>query len=294
MLSGYSTKEIADRLNDEGIPTFRKDGDKWSNATIGGIIANEKHIGNVLMQKYVTQDHLTHKHIKNDGSEVEQYLLEGHHEAIVDDETFRLANETLQRRKTQKGASQYPYYGFMSCPFCGKPMVAVKTSTKVNSRYWVCSERCRDFALHDGTINTAMLAAIKQMQNVPARDTAIKTGRISYALLAKYVKNITFKGYAEIEVTFKNKGAVTVPVDFSSVSAYITSAPELEAEQVEGAWLINGAEANKQNLMAYISRKAVFDTMKVEYIEDHPYPQVTTVIPKNVSDKAKEMMGIIE
>ena len=56
----------------------------------------EKYIGQVLMQKSYTPDFLTGKQVKNDG-QLDMYLVEDAHEAIIDRETF----DRVQKMKGQ-------------------------------------------------------------------------------------------------------------------------------------------------------------------------------------------------
>ena len=59
------------------------------------MLSNEKHIGNVLMQKTYTPDFLTGKQEKNDGT-FSMFFVENAHEAIVDKGIF----EKVQERKS--------------------------------------------------------------------------------------------------------------------------------------------------------------------------------------------------
>ena len=61
------------------------------------MLSNEKYIGQVLMQKSYTPDFLTGKQVKNDG-QLDMYLVEDAHEAIIDRETF----DRVQKMKGQR------------------------------------------------------------------------------------------------------------------------------------------------------------------------------------------------
>ena len=54
----------------------------WSIETIRKILSNEKYYGNVLLQKTYISNYFTGKQSANNG-ELERYLLERHHQAIV-------------------------------------------------------------------------------------------------------------------------------------------------------------------------------------------------------------------
>ena len=58
-IEGVGSSTIAKELTAKGIKT-PKDGDKWCESTIRGILKNEKYIGDVLMGKTFTIDPISH------------------------------------------------------------------------------------------------------------------------------------------------------------------------------------------------------------------------------------------
>ncbi len=104
-LSGISGPEIAKQLTAIGIPTV-KGLTVWSAGAVYGILKNEKYYGEVLMQKTVTPDCLTHRSVKNKGHE-RQYRITDYHPAIVsredwDEVQIRLKNKVYLKRGKQK------------------------------------------------------------------------------------------------------------------------------------------------------------------------------------------------
>jgi len=65
--------------------------ERWSRETINKLLWNEKYTGNVLLQKTFVKDVLTGKQFKNCG-ELERYLIQQHHPAIVSRELFEQVN----------------------------------------------------------------------------------------------------------------------------------------------------------------------------------------------------------
>lgn len=65
--------------------------ERWSRETISKLLRNEKYTGDVLLQKTFVKDVLTGKQFKNHG-ELERYLIQQHHPAIVSKELFEQAN----------------------------------------------------------------------------------------------------------------------------------------------------------------------------------------------------------
>ena len=101
---GASPQDIADALTQQGI-TSPKGMDYWRQATIKGILSNEKYCGDVLYQKTYTKDYLTHKSAKNENILV-QYHWENCHPAIIErckwDETQKLLIAKKWNRKNAK------------------------------------------------------------------------------------------------------------------------------------------------------------------------------------------------
>lgn len=89
-INGFSNSDIADLLTGYGRRT--KTGNVvWNSSTINGIIANERHCGDVLARKTYTPNFLTHKAKKNNNNRT-QYRQRDHHEEIVSREVFEAAN----------------------------------------------------------------------------------------------------------------------------------------------------------------------------------------------------------
>ena len=84
-------RKIKRYLEEHGIKTVTGKRE-WSTSTIDRMLSNEKYIGQVLMQKSYTPDFLTGKQVKNDG-QLDMYMVEDAHEAIIDRETFNRVQE---------------------------------------------------------------------------------------------------------------------------------------------------------------------------------------------------------
>ena len=159
VLSGKGTPAIAKELNGRGIPTGTKRNDGspgvWTAYMVGGMVKNVAYIGDVLNQK-TFRDHF---HVKYNYGERQQYYNEGHHEAIIDRETFELANEALRQRGLEKGNSpcgdrqlrnnprsnRYAFSGKLRCACCGAKMKRITQGTVQGKRYhWVCTGHLQD------------------------------------------------------------------------------------------------------------------------------------------------------
>ena len=85
-----------------------------------GLNKNEKYKGDALLQKYFTTDFLTKKLKKNEG-EVQQYYVEGHHEAIISPAIFDLVQAEIARRNgsSSKHSGVSIYSSKIKCGDCG-------------------------------------------------------------------------------------------------------------------------------------------------------------------------------
>lgn len=121
VINGETLSAISYELNKREIS--RALGGKWCSQRIREMIANEKYLGNALLQKHYRNNHLEKKKTVNHG-ELPKYFAEGTHEAILDEETFTRANEILQRLEEQTAKRPKPthsvFTGILRCPLCGK------------------------------------------------------------------------------------------------------------------------------------------------------------------------------
>lgn len=99
-LNGFSLKDIAELLTDYERKT-KLGNTEWNPGTIAGIIANERHCGDVLARKTFTPNFLTHKAKKNNNDRT-QYRQRDHHEAIVSRDVFNAANHLRASRTYKK------------------------------------------------------------------------------------------------------------------------------------------------------------------------------------------------
>lgn len=90
---------IAIRLNSLNLKTVY--GNDWTSYAVRGILRNEKYCGDVLMQKTITIDYLSHQTKINEG-EAEQYFIADHHDAIVSREIWAKAQEILDKTSWRK------------------------------------------------------------------------------------------------------------------------------------------------------------------------------------------------
>ena len=124
-LWGMNPAQIAKGLEDEGVPGCLGQ-TKWYPSTVIGILKQEKHMGDALLQKTYTADFLTKRQVKNDG-EITQVYVKDSHEGIIDKETWNAVQEELERREkfmALHGLDHYSYgteyMPFSMRAFCGE------------------------------------------------------------------------------------------------------------------------------------------------------------------------------
>lgn len=126
-LWGSNPQTIAKGLEDDNVPGCMGQ-TKWYPSTVIGILKNEKHMGDALLQKTFTADFLTKRQVKNNG-EITQYYVKDSHEGIIDKETWEAVQEEFERRehfKEENGLAHYtygsdcnPFTGHIFCGRCG-------------------------------------------------------------------------------------------------------------------------------------------------------------------------------
>jgi DNA invertase Pin-like site-specific DNA recombinase len=124
-LGGMNPQQIAKGLEDDGVEGCGGK-TKWYTSTVVGILKNEKHMGDALLQKTYTADYLTKRQVRNKG-EVTQYYVQDSHQGIIDRESWNAVQEEFVRRerfKAEHGIATYSYgtgYNpFTNRIFCGK------------------------------------------------------------------------------------------------------------------------------------------------------------------------------
>ena len=136
-LKGSGGQSIANMLNEQKI--FTKNGCEWTAEGVRRILTNEKYCGDLLLQKFYNEDHLTKRKRKNNG-ECPQVHVEDAHPAIIDRGTFEAVQEILQQHQrftAQRDThSVYPFTGLIKCGCCGKSYRRKTTATGI---VWICS-----------------------------------------------------------------------------------------------------------------------------------------------------------
>lgn len=213
--TGKTLPPITDILNEEGIPSPR--GAKWTTCTLQGLLTNEKYIGDVKLQKYVSMDHITHKCVKNDETEVPSFYVRNSHDGIVDKRTFNQVQRILELRAPRGEITRYPYQDTtIICPFCGKPMVTRQMHVQTYKKAVCCfgDNGCEKFSVKTWMLDKAIFTAFNKLGEIEGKGEAAKRMRtireqglpeeMQYYFLADTVKQVTFEG-TKVKVLKKHK-----------------------------------------------------------------------------------------
>ena len=137
-INGIRTPQISRDLTIEGIPTM-KEGSSWDAKRISTILNNISYTGDLLYQKNYTKDTFTSRSKQNFG-EVSQLLIEDHHPAIIDRETWHKAQSIMEKRRNPKTNSKRShdkeeFFSRFLCSNCGNFYAHVLLKTK---HKWRC------------------------------------------------------------------------------------------------------------------------------------------------------------
>ena len=136
-VSGRSLPEICKGLMDDGIPSS---GGKqvWAPTSMASLLHNEKFIGDLRMQKSYISDPIQHIKVDNRDAKIKQYYKKNHHQPIVERSIYEMAQMITAMKDMHRGTSQYPYYGFLKCPICGKNMIRCGLPRNNHTFVWTC------------------------------------------------------------------------------------------------------------------------------------------------------------
>ena len=113
----------------------------WSRQNIMQILKNEKYCGDLLLQKTVVTDYLSHQSKNNkDGKYADLWLVKNHHPAIISREVFDLVQTIIKYRKGERYLRpdfDNPLSTKLYCALCGRPLIFQTRSD--NKRVFSCN-----------------------------------------------------------------------------------------------------------------------------------------------------------
>ncbi len=215
------------------------------------------------MQKSYTLDCLTHKRVSNKDAVIPKYYKKGHHEPIIDEKTYMLAQIIMMMQDRHRGGMQFPFYGFLKCPFCGEDMLRLRLPSRNFEPAWFCREKCEIYAVKDKYIHSAVMEAYEKTgQTAPSKT-------VEYKFLYDYVDSITFQKNGDtvdwntLAVTWKGGNTTTGSVVYTAPS----DTPCTKLEEKDGWVIINGVPITKVKHAAECVRR-VNEFVKNTVIEE--------------------------
>jgi hypothetical protein len=180
-LEGYSPEFISKELREQAILGCTGKA-RWCPSAIWKMLQNEKYKGDALLQKTYTVDFLTKKRSENQG-QVNQYYIEGNHEAIIDKEEWDLVQLEVERRNQFRQdnhinfyiiqCEQNPFTCKVFCKECGGLFGRKNWTTSRGKRpVWQCNNRykvkgvqgCTNRHIDEETLQQAFFRAIEFLQ----------------------------------------------------------------------------------------------------------------------------------
>lgn len=160
-LAGENNRQIADKLNQRGVPSpaeykaarnpryiapFQLNPQaKWFPATVERILKNEMYTGTMVQGREGTLNYKIKKRVK--AAREDWIRVEDTHKPIVSREEYALVQKLLRSdTRTPPGArALYPFAGLLFCGDCGQSMVRRKLTVSGRTYpYYICSENKRD------------------------------------------------------------------------------------------------------------------------------------------------------
>ena len=205
---GITVPGILDKLKLMHAPSARGK-QEWNKTALKYLLQNEKYIGDMRLQKWVSINHISHKSIKNDATVVPVYNVKNHHVPIIDRRTFQQVQRIMELKAPHGAYSRYPYFDTnLVCPLCGKKMIPKVMKVNVHKRIIGCFDvgGCRNYAVKSYLVDAALLKAyntieIKAGKRTPAmqrmleiKEEAPKQDSVQYYWLDDLVERVEFEG----------------------------------------------------------------------------------------------------
>ncbi len=182
-LSGMSCRNIATRLNQEGVPTpatyanlpVARPGPYtglWSSERISEMLQNETYIGNMVQGRSVKISYKSKKCLRQ--APANWVVVEGTHEPLVDGETFRKVQLLVGSRKhTRSRTYDFLLKGLIFCHECGYPLAVLnrKNARGEDVLYFVCRTYqrftkagvCTCHSITEKTVTDAVVAKVREV-----------------------------------------------------------------------------------------------------------------------------------
>ena len=187
------------------------------------VLQNPTYTGDVVLQRYFSENHRTHKAIKNTG-QMPKYLVKDNHPAIIDKETFDAVQAKIQDSYDFNPAAHRivkpsPFSAKIICGKCGEHYV--KSLTKTNrfeglQEHWTCFGKWRKHICKDA----------QNIRGSKLREAACEVlglTEFDENVFSKTVEKIVVNG--ELEFHFYDKTIKTTEVKYFTATKREFSVP---------------------------------------------------------------------
>ena len=238
--NGDSADRIVEDLNAKGIASPRN-GTAWSKNVVLEILKNEKYVGDALLQKTYVADFMNHTRKTNVDAKIDKYYKRDNHEPIVDRDTYNAVQRIQAMQASWKGAVIFPYYDFLRCPCCGKPMVKVWIAGTVRQSAWTCGGEgpeellakrtiCPTYLLQERVMERTLKKAILDLDKAEERnqkfykeilDAQIEMkdrDSTSFPILKNLVDSISLEDWEHLVISWKMGWTQSYPLDFTKAA----------------------------------------------------------------------------
>lgn len=158
---------IVRKLNELRIPPMK--GDVWVTATIQGMLRNPVYIGMIRWNSRPTKKKMIDGVMKKErprAKDKDWILVEGLHEAIIDKETFELAQEYLSKNPAAPVPTRHiiknPLSGLIVCGVCGRKMVRRPYGSKQPETIMCPVTSCNNVSSYLSFVEEKLLLALEK------------------------------------------------------------------------------------------------------------------------------------
>lgn len=161
--------KICQRLNAMGIKARK--GGLWKKSSIFNMLKNEHYIGKVVIRKHIDVNTVEDSTIiKRCVFNPDYGIIDGKHEAIIDEVTFHKANNKIHKFPSVKpnATLQNPFASILKCE-CGRVMLRRKNR---NSLRYLCDEQmfCGNASVGEKELKEAVISKLKEsLDNLSAQ-----------------------------------------------------------------------------------------------------------------------------
>ena len=182
-LEGASCRQIAARLNAEGVPTpaayagltVANPGPYsglWSGERISEMLQNETYTGNMVQGRTVKVSYKSKKCLKQ--ARENWVIVEGTHEPLIERETFEKVQALVaSRRHTRSRTYDFPLRGLIFCRECGYPLAVInrKNAAGEDRLFLICRTYqrftsagvCTCHSIREQTVTDAVMAGVREV-----------------------------------------------------------------------------------------------------------------------------------